>query len=200
MHYVGGNKKDRQYGKLDQIRTDHVRRYLMAANIIPAGYKTLDLACGCGYGSWLLHSAGIDVTAADVSPEALEYAVRNYPGPRYTLRSAEEMRGCYDAFVTFETLEHIPDPLALLLNVRANILIASVPNEERYPFKKEDYAGESYPHLRHYTVQEFEKLLSDGGYKVENMCCQKDKDGLVQAGTDGKFLIAIARGQSISQR
>ena len=195
MSYEGGNKKDRQYGTLEQIRPDHVRRYLLAANVIPYGSETLDLACGCGYGSWLLHGAGLDVTSIDISSEALEYARKHYQGPKYIQQRAEDTKGEFDAFVTFETLEHIPDPVSLLKNVKAKILIASVPNEERYPFKKENFEGESYPHLRHYTPQEFRDLLSEGGYKVADMVCQKDKGGYFFPGSDGMFLIAIARPQ-----
>lgn len=191
--YNGGNKKDRQYGTLDQIRADHVRRYLLAANIIPVRARTLDLACGCGYGSWLLHGAGLNVTSIDCAQEAIEYAQKWYQGPDYLCQRAEDTKGEYDAFVSFETLEHLPDPVGLLKSVRAKILIASVPNQELYPFKKENFEGESYPHLRHYTPKEFEELLQAGGYQIEQLCCQKDKDGLVFPGTDGMFLIAVAR-------
>ena len=193
MSYEGGDKKDRQYGTLEQIRPDHVRRYLMAANVIPYGFKTLDLACGCGYGSWLLHGAGLDVTSVDISQEAIDYAKKHYQGPKYIRQGAEDTEGQYDAFVTFETLEHIPDPVGLLKRVKAKVLIASVPNEERYPFKKENFEGESFPHLRHYTPQEFSSLLDEGGYKVAELFCQKDKAGSFYPGSDGMFMVAIAR-------
>ena len=196
MNYEGGNKKDRQYGTLDGIRPDHKRRYFLAANVIPVGARVLDCACGCGYGSWLLHTAGLNVTSVDISAEAIDYARQWYDGPTYVCQSAEGTSGEYDALVTFETLEHLADPVRLLRNVKASLLIASVPNEERYPFKKETFEGESYPHLRHYTPQEFKQLLSDGGYEVVNMLCQKDKAGTVYQGTDGMFLIAVARAKN----
>jgi SAM-dependent methyltransferase len=193
MNYLAGKKKDRQYGTIDEIRPDHKRRYLYAANVLPVGMRVMDLACGCGYGSWLLHIAGLNVTAVDISEEAIEYAKEHYKGPNYLCQKAEETQGDFDALVTFETLEHLPDPSILLRNIKAKVLIASVPNEERYPFKKENFEGESYPHLRHYTPKEFEGLLYDSGYKVKSMLCQKDKLGYVYPGTDGMFLIAIAQ-------
>lgn len=193
MTYLAGNKKDRQYGALAEIRSDHKRRYLYAANLLPVGARVLDLACGCGYGSWLLHIAGLDVTSVDISEEAIEYARRWYDGPKYRCQKAEETQGEFDALVSFETLEHLPDPSILLRNIKAKVLIASVPNEERYPFKKENFEGESYPHLRHYTPAEFERVLYNAGYQVKAMVCQKDKLGYVYPGTDGMFLIAIAQ-------
>lgn len=191
--YEHSDKRDRQYGTLDQIRSDHIRRYMLAASLIPAGQRVLDLACGCGYGSWLMHAAGLNVMGIDVSEEAIDYAMRNYPGPHYLRESAENVKAEVDALVTFETLEHIQDPAALLRNVRAKILIASVPNEDVMPFRKEKFAEDAYPHLRHYTPAEFESLLSEGGYKVDRMCCQKDKHGMIIDGTEGMFLIAVAR-------
>jgi 2-polyprenyl-3-methyl-5-hydroxy-6-metoxy-1,4-benzoquinol methylase len=193
MAYVAGKKKDRQYGKLSEIRPDHRRRYLYAANVLPPGSRVLDLACGCGYGSWILQIGGLNVKAIDVSEEAIEYAKEHYQGPQYFCGKAEDAKGEVDALVTFETLEHLPDPSILLRNVKAKVLIASVPNEERYPFKKENFEGETYPHLRHYTPKEFEGLLNDSGYQVKAMLCQKDKLGYVYPGTDGLFLIAICQ-------
>ena len=195
--YSPGDKKDRQYGTLDQIRPDHVRRYMWAATVLPPGATVLDLACGCGYGSWLLHSVGLGVTSIDASEEAIQYAQEHYPGPKYIRQRAEDTKDKFDAFVTFETLEHLPDPAGLLRNVKADILIASVPNEKRYPFKKETFEGESFPHLRHYTPDEFESLLAEGGYKLAKMFSQEDKLGYISEGRDGMFLIGIAGAISL---
>ena len=194
MRYEPGGKKDRQYGTLEQIRPDHVRRYLWAASVIPVGARVLDLACGCGYGSWLLHGAGLDVTSIDISQEAIEYAQKHYQGPKYIRQSAEETTGEYDVLVSFETLEHIPDPVGFLRNIKAKFVVASVPNETLYPFKKENYVGESFPHLRHYTPTEFGEMLKEGGYTLEQLNCQRDKAGMVFPGSDGIFLLAVARG------
>lgn len=183
--------KDRQYGSLEAIRRDHTERYRFAAERIPKGSKVLDLACGCGYGSWILHEAGMEVTGADIEPEAISYAEKNYPGPAYACKRAEELSGTYDALVTFETIEHIPDPGSVLKAVQAPLVIASVPNEERYPFSKETFAGDKYPHLRHYTPDEFEELLRPR--VVTEWFCQKDKRGDVVPGKDGMFLIAVCR-------
>jgi hypothetical protein len=141
-----------------------------------------------------MYSAGLNVMGVDVAEEAISYATENYPGPKYLQESADKISAEVDALVTFETLEHIPAPASLLRNVRAKILVASVPNELVNPFKKENFVGEAYPHLRHYTPDEFEALLTEGGYKVDRMCCQKDKTGMIREGTDGMFLIAVAHG------
>lgn len=183
--------RTRQYGSIDQIRADHVRRYVFAANRLRQR-KVLDLACGCGYGSWILHGSGNEVTGVDIEAEAITYAKRHYQGPTYLCQAGEETKGQFDALVTFETLEHIADPKAVLA-VQAPLVIASVPNEERYPFNPETFKDDKYPHLRHYTPKEFEELLESAGFTVRERFCQKDKHvGEVVEGTDGRFLIYVA--------
>ena len=184
---------DRQYGPIEKIKRDHVNRYLFAAERL-RGKKVLDLACGCGYGSWILHGAGNEVTGVDIEPEAIAYAQKHYQGPTYLCQAGEETRGVFDALVTFETLEHLEAPLAVVDSVVAPLVIASVPNEERYPFQAERFAGDKYPHKRHYTPAEFEDLLKSAGYEVTEKFCQQDKQhGDIKPGTDGRFLIYIAR-------
>jgi predicted RNA methylase len=159
--------------------------------MIPKGSKVLDLACGCGYGSWIMHNLGLEVTGADIEPEAISYAEKNYPGPTYRCQSAEETKGSYDALVTFETLEHLNDPGSLLKAVQTPLVIASVPNEERMPFRREKFAGDKYPHKRHYTPDQFEELLKPR--IIEGWYCQKHKFADVTPGKDGMFLVVVAR-------
>ena len=189
--YSSGGKTDRQYGEnLMYIRGDHLQRYFFAANRIRQR-KVLDLACGCGYGSWILHGAGNEVTGVDIEAEAIAYAKRYYQGPTYLCQAGEETKGEFDALVTFETLEHLANPQAVL-SVQAPLVIASVPNEERYPFDAKTFQGDKYPHLRHYTPKEFEDLLESAGFKVRERFCQPTKNGEIQEGTDGLFLIYVA--------
>jgi hypothetical protein len=74
------------------------------------------------------------------------------------------------------------------------LLIASVPNEEKYPFSAEKFAKDKYPHKRHYTPKQFEELLNSSGYEVTEKFCQADKHGDIKPGTEGRFLIFIGLG------
>lgn len=160
--------------------------------MIPEGSRVLDIACGCGYGSWLMEQAGLKVTGVDISKEAIDYANEHYKGPTYLCQEAQATKGEWDAVVTFETLEHIENPKSVLEAVPAPLLIASVPNEEVYVFKAHKFRNDDYPHLRHYTPKEFEELLVSAGYTVTGKLCQKDKHGDISDGTDGRFLIYLA--------
>lgn len=190
--YSPGGKTDRQYGSLDQIRGDHVRRYLFAAGLLK-GEKVLDMACGCGYGSFLLHGAGNEVTGVDICQEAIDYANKHYQGPNYLCQRAEDTKGRFDAVVSFETLEHLERPDLLLAGLDTDLLISSVPNENLTPFNPENFKNDVYPHKRHYTPDQFEDLLKGAGFKIKAMFCQKDKyTGEVVPGSDGVFLLAYA--------
>lgn len=182
----------RQVGQtLEEIRRDHTQRYLFASQRIPSRAKVLDLACGCGYGSWILHSVGLEVTGADISSEAISFAEQHYPGPAYLCQKAEEASGDFDAFVTFETLEHLDEPERLLKSVHAPLVIASVPNENVMPYSAEKFLKDKFPHKRHYTPQQFNELLESCGLKVIERYCQLNKYGDIVPGSDGLFLINV---------
>src|SRR3954447_13913879 len=60
----------------------HVIRYAGAVAVCP-GKRVLDVACGEGYGSFLMAQAGAgEVIGLDVSAEAVAAAARQFPHPR----------------------------------------------------------------------------------------------------------------------
>ena len=184
----------RQYSPtIAGIRPDHTERYKFAAELL-AGKSVIDAACGCGYGSWMMQEAGCKVTGIDIEPEAIDYAKTHYVGPEYI---CSDITQCIiptaDSVVSFETLEHLvdPEPTIKRFHGAAPMLIASVPNEEMYPFRPENFAGDKYPHQRHYLPKQFEYLLIQCGWNVASKWCQKDKRSPVVKGTDGIFLIYV---------
>lgn len=184
----------RQWGRsVGQIARDHVLRYELACRY--ATGRILDAACGCGYGSSLLSQKGV-VTGVDYSPNAIDWAEEHFPGPTYLLARIEDepWEGKYETCVSLETIEHVADaPKALEALRRACVgkFIASVPNEERYPFKAENFARDDSPHFRHYTPAEFEALLTEAGFKVLERFCQKSKqEPQIVPGFDGRYMIA----------
>jgi len=145
------NSGERQVSPtLKGIRADHTARYFWAGDIIPNGSRVIDLACGIGYGTYIMAEAGHQVTGGDISAESIAYAGRHYAHPRAEFRTmdAEKVGKLpeYDVAVTFETIEHVEDPRPLLKALLcAPKLLASVPNEKYFPF-----AGHKF-HFRHYT-------------------------------------------------
>lgn len=187
--------RSRQHGRsLGDISSHHVYRYRLASRY--ASGRVLDAACGIGYGTKML-SEGRVAVGVDCSPQAIAWAEEYYAGPEYIVGriEAEPWAGRFDTVVSLETLEHLHDPLVALRAFREacdGILIASVPNEELYPFKAEVFAKDEFPHFRHYTPKEFQELLEDGGFRVVERFCQVSKSQPEMAsGTDGRFLTFI---------
>jgi SAM-dependent methyltransferase len=176
---------------LEGIHLGHIRRYQFARDFV-AG-KVLDAACGVGYGSRMLHDACCDVTGIDLEPEAIEYARKHYSGPRYEVGDVREYAGEFNWIVSFETLEHLPDPERMLKNFRliGDFLVVSTPNQTYYPFRKESYEGDTYPHHRHYTFDELGALLRATQWTVEGEFCQPRKDSEVVPGGKGMFLVFV---------
>lgn len=165
---------DEQFGTRDW--RDHIARYLLACSFAP-GRAVLDIACGEGYGSQMLHEAGGRVTGADISPRVVEHARNRYapPGLRLGGRESEPSAPAFfqadirdlpwawnerfEMVVCFETIEHVAEwepALASLSRVRApgGFLVISTPNKGVYG------AGNPY-HRREVTTQQFEAELGE---------------------------------------
>lgn len=173
------------------IRKDHTARYQWAAGRL-AGKKVYDIGCGVGYGARIMADAGATVMALDRSAEAIEYAKTHYrhDNVRFTAAAVEGFAGFTpaDAAVCFEMLEHLEDPRPLLkkLSSAVPLLLASVPNEEVFP-----WAGYAH-HYRHYTRKDFLELLQECGWRVIEWYGQQGAESPVEEGANGRTLIAVA--------
>jgi 2-polyprenyl-3-methyl-5-hydroxy-6-metoxy-1,4-benzoquinol methylase len=188
----------RQWGHtVNEIKKDHVNRYRFAKQHVTG--RVLDAACGCGYGSKILLENAVEVVGVDYSLGAIEWAREFFRGPHFIRGKIEESpwTGQFETVVSLETLEHLKNPEEALKAFRRSCigtLIASVPNENLYPFKAEVFANDESPHFRHYRPEEFQDLLEWSGFKVVGRFCQVSKqDPEVVKGTDGRYLVYICQ-------
>jgi hypothetical protein len=182
---------------IKDIRRDHVARYEFAARELPKGVRVVDLACGVGYGTWILASTGHPTLGLDVDGEALAYAAQHYPHKQARYGRCDADHAAHfeqrDAAVCFETIEHVADPRPLLkaLHAAVPLLLASVPNEDVMPFG----AGYAFHH-RHYTQSQFAELLDECGWRVEKWHGQLGPES--EVGDElGRTIIAIARRKTV---
>lgn len=118
---------------------EHVYRYAFACRFA-SGKRILDIACGEGYGAAALLMAGAtSVIGVDISERACVHAREKY-GIDARVGSAEQIPvgdGSVDMVVSFETIEHVPNPRRFLdecarVLVRGGRLIISTPNKDVY--------------------------------------------------------------------
>ena len=149
----------------DKVRREfHLDRYRFAADRVKAK-RVLDCACGTGYGVRLIREKGraAFVIGVDVDHKAIEYARKEHQvdftificcsGARLALPDA-----CVDIVTSFETIEHVPDDMALLEEFHRvlkpnGILIISTPNQ--WPLKDAPF------HVREYDRMSFLGVLAN---------------------------------------
>jgi SAM-dependent methyltransferase len=166
----------------------HVERYEFAAKFV-AG-RVLDCACGVGYGSNILVGAnpGVEsVTGVDIDPEAIEYALLNYAREGLIFNCADAVKfvgGPFDTIVSFETIEHVPDPEAVIDNLASllkpgGILLASVPvtpSVDINPYHLHDFTQGSFRRLfRNRGFTEIDSLLQVQPYEPIQMASQESR-------------------------
>ncbi|MGC1272196.1 MAG: methyltransferase domain-containing protein [Planctomycetaceae bacterium] len=158
----------------DAYYANHIHRYRFAAERLRGGGNVLDAACGVGYGSRFLAENGIGrIVAVDRDGEALRIARKSFTHEHVRFvqddcqkLSEAEQHGPFDAIVSFETLEHLPDPQAFLRRCRALLsgdgrLIVSTPNA--------NVTGGQGPreweyHEQEYTPSELLAMLRECGF------------------------------------
>lgn len=145
----------------------HVIRYYWACNYIKPGDHVLDAACGLGYGAWTIKQLtyASKIVGIDGSQYAIDYARKSFIDKKveYNLGLlpdvlSEYPDGSFDTIVSFETLEHVEDPEALLktffrLLAPGGRVIVSVPNDWS------DESGKD-PNPYHLHVYNHDKLKS----------------------------------------
>lgn len=121
-----------------QTYWEHVFRYAFACKSI-ANLDVLDIASGEGYGTYALSKVAKSAVGVDISAEAIEHARLKY-NIDYRLGSAETIpvdRCSIDAVISFETIEHVPQPEKFIHEVfrvlrPGGTLIISTPNKDMY--------------------------------------------------------------------
>jgi 2-polyprenyl-3-methyl-5-hydroxy-6-metoxy-1,4-benzoquinol methylase len=184
------------------IRIDHRARYELAARRIRPGERVLDVACGVGYGTYLLASTSpaTAVTGMDLSAEAIAYATKHFATERTAFQAGDVLQArfapsSFEAVVCLETLEHVVDDRGLLSRLHAwlvpnGLLVCSTPNQDVMAF---DPAGFPF-HVRHYTAEAFATLLVACGFTVEERWSQPDNcSGQLLEGWTGMFNVAVCR-------
>lgn len=137
------------------------------------GLDVVDMACGEGYGLEVLARRAGRVTGVEANPEAFEHARLKYerPGVRVVRDLVERFAAPADAVTFLQTIEHVPDPKAVLDHFRhmlrpGGVAFVSTPNVLTLAPEGAERSGNPW-HLREYRVEEFRDLCTGSFDRVE---------------------------------
>lgn len=162
---------------------EHIGRYEFAGRFA-ANKSVLDAACGAGYGARILSAArATSYVGVDISQEAISYATARYSGPniQFMVGDATRLEGIDDASIdlctSFETIEHVDDPDAVLATIRrvlrpGGMVLLSTPNREiSNPSGTLASTPPNRFHVREWTLREFTALVQ-GYFRIESVMGQ----------------------------
>jgi 2-polyprenyl-3-methyl-5-hydroxy-6-metoxy-1,4-benzoquinol methylase len=148
-----------------EFEKEHIGRYKLAVNYV-SGKKVLDIACGSGYGSYLLAEEGNanEVLAGDISADSIRYGNHRYSHTKVTrmLADAEKFSkpGYFDVVVSFETIEHLQNPELFLKNVVTSLVDAGYFLVSTPIAPKTTTNCYNPYHAIEWSFQDFQQLLS----------------------------------------
>jgi len=150
-----------------QIEAEHLHRYLIAKKFC-AQKKVLDIACGEGYGSWILSQFASSVIGVDIDKATIEHASINYKNGNLNfvvgdVRSIPCDNESVDVVVSFETIEHVSEHRKFLHEIQrvlkpSGILIISSPDRNVYGSKS---SSQNPYHILELSKEEFCKVTSE---------------------------------------
>lgn len=152
----------------------HLERYRFASSHIN-GAAILDMACGVGYGAYLLAGTATvqSITAVDIDADCIAYARQRYSHPLISFLQADATTfddgRKFDSIVSLETIEHLPNTklflahLFHLLNSNGRLIcsVPITPSVDANPY-----------HLHDFTENKFLKLLIAAGFSIEEKMIQ----------------------------
>jgi SAM-dependent methyltransferase len=145
----------------------HLRR-IIKRMIRPLEFESV-LDVGCGQGSFLeelqVEFPGIKPRGVDLSPSAVKLACERVPGGRFAVLDITEhaLDEKCDLVVCSEVLEHIPDDLTALQNLRKmtrKYLLVSTPQGRMRTFEAQ------VGHVRNYAPGELVNKIKSSGFTV----------------------------------
>lgn len=151
----------------------HRELYLKGASMAPpapnARGLVLDVSCGNGYGSVILHGLGFEVLSVDRKIQAKSAALFKDLGVRAVRADVSRpwiAAGSVQGAFSIETIEHLEDPSQFLRQLRvatrpSGFLVLST------PLYATGSPLHSRYHLREWTREELREMVDRSGWKVE---------------------------------
>ncbi len=149
------------------VWNEHLKRYKFASTM--ACGKILDISCGTGYGLKFLKERAEYVIGADLSQDALSRSIKQTKGDinisLVQLNAKDSLpfdSEIFDTVTSFETIEHLDNPLELLKEIKRVIkksgkFIVSTPNVK--VFSKNTEKPTNNFHKKEFDLDELSSYL-----------------------------------------
>lgn len=173
--YPDGDGNNETIAGFDTVKL-HLERYHFAGQQLSAG-NIADIACGAGYGSYLLATEYTEsiskITAVDNNSDAVAYAKKHYSHEKIEFVQSDafnfQSSTLFDSIISLETIEHLPDPAKFIRHCSNQLktggyFIASapvVPTKDANPY-----------HLHDFTKRSFRKIFTEAGFAERNSMTQ----------------------------
>lgn len=168
--------------------------YELALPLIEPDWTVLDIACGEGYGAKLLAQKARMVVAADLDPHPLARLRATCPAMPAARADATTMGfrdAAFDAVVSFETIEHVPDAPYLDEVFRVlrpgGLFLLSTPQNSlgHIPINAQ--------HLREYSLSELVGKLAGHHFELTRLIGIKQGRVVVADDPTGQNTVAVCR-------
>jgi GT2 family glycosyltransferase/2-polyprenyl-3-methyl-5-hydroxy-6-metoxy-1,4-benzoquinol methylase len=151
-----------------EISYEHWHRYLYATQFVK-DKVILDIACGEGYGSYLLAQYAKHVVGVDINVETINHAISSYSRENLEFKVGSlshipfQDEAIFDGIVSFESIEHVSEEeqIAFMKEVKrvlkpGGFLLISTPNKLTYsdlPVSQNEF------HVKEFYPDEFRAFL-----------------------------------------
>jgi ubiquinone/menaquinone biosynthesis C-methylase UbiE len=111
--FFNDHARSDDYNVFSEAASNKLIDHLVALGGLETGGKILDLGCGSGVFTALLHQRGFQATGLDLSPKLLELARGKYPGILFVEGDIEDLPfddGTADSVLLSGIVHHLPEP------------------------------------------------------------------------------------------
>lgn len=160
--------------------------------------KVIDAASGEGYGTSYAATFAAQAQGLDVSTEAVDHANARYPRASFSVADVcEADYSDADIVISFETIEHVPDPIAFLkaLATCKGRIVVSTPNRKTHsPGNKLEDKPFNQFHTVEWTPFEFANVVTSvfPNRAVKFLSQEQRWPGLIREGLDDEAMYCIA--------
>jgi 2-polyprenyl-3-methyl-5-hydroxy-6-metoxy-1,4-benzoquinol methylase len=145
---------------------EHVHRYHEALKLVNGSSEVMDIACGTGFGSFLIAEKAKSVVGCDISEEAIQYCNHHFKKSNLRFRVEDGTQlsfpsASFDIVISFETIEHTTQFHHMLGEFKrvlknGGTAIISTPN---FPVNSPSGKVTNPYHTQEFTYEELQQIL-----------------------------------------